>query len=233
MRLVKSILIVLFAVACMYCSSDQEIKVYTESYSFIESDEGWIGGFADYPIDSTGYHLQFELDSLPYSVNADSTKKGLRVSGINGTENLFMFIKRKVSGLQENTTYQLLFNVRLASNARTAGTGGAFGESVYVKVGGLTEEPQTEISGDYHRINLDKGSLAESGTNMITIGHIGVAATTENYAIITRNNSRANSVYATTNSEGELWVIVGTDSNFEGKTTLFYTQVDVMFNKVD
>lgn len=207
--------------------------MYTMQFPFAESDQGWTGGFADHPIDTTGYHLHFELDTLPYKVNPDSTKKGLLLSGINGSDDLFMFIKRKVSGLQRNTTYQLLFNVRLASKAPTGTTGGAPGESVYVKVGGVTEEPTTQIVSGYYRLTIDKGNHAEGGLNMLPIGHIGVSTTTVDYALINRSNGRSNSVEVTTDSEGALWLIVGTDSGFEGKTTVYYTQVDVMFNEVD
>lgn len=234
MRLVKGFLIIVLVVALVCCSAEQEVKVYSASYSFVSSDQEWTGGFSDYPIDSTGYHLQFELDTLPYKVNTDSTKKGLRISGINGGDELFMFIKRKFSGLQKNTTYQLLFNVRLASNAPLGEVdGGVPGENVFVKVGGLTEEPETEIVSGYYRMNLDKGDLSENGGDMVTIGNVGVATTTVDYALITRSNSQSNSVLVTTNAEGELWLIVGTDSGFEGKTTLYYTQVDVYFNEVD
>jgi len=69
---------------------------------------------------------------------------------------------------------------------------------------------------------------------MIVIGHVGVAATTpQKYALIVRNNNSSNSVYATTDDRGDLWLIVGTESGFEGETTLYYTQIDVLFNQVD
>jgi hypothetical protein len=236
MRVFKGFLVVLFALAVVSCLPDQEVRIYSVSYIFTDSASGWTGDFADYPVDSAGYHLQVGLDTLPYSINADSTKKAIRISGINGSDDLFMFIKRKVSGLRRNTTYELLFNVRLASNAPTGETDTdvAPGESVYVKVGASTNEPEKELVDDnYYRLNLDKGNLAEGGENMVVVGHVGVAATTENYALIVRNNSTANSVYATTNDRGELWLIIGTDSGFEGQTTLYYTQVDVLFNQVD
>lgn len=235
MRVWKGFLGVLFALMVVGCLPDQEVRLYTATYLFSDSASGWTGDFADYPVDSTGYHLRVELDTLPINLNQDSTRKALRISGINGSDDLFMYIKRKFSGLQKNTTYEILFNVRLASNAPTgeAGVGGAPGESVYVKVGASTEEPVTELVDDYHRITIDKGNQSEGGENMVVIGHVGVTATTTAYAIIVRNNNTRNSVVATTNNEGELWLVVGTDSGFEGKTTLYYTQIDVLFNQVD
>ncbi|HET9054017.1 MAG TPA: hypothetical protein VFM90_07585 [Cyclobacteriaceae bacterium] len=235
MRVFNGFLIVLFAGLAFSCFPEQEVRIYSVSYIFKDSASGWEGDFADYPVDSAGYHLQAGLDTLPYNINADSTKKAIRISGINGSDDLFMFIKRKVSGLRSNTTYELLFNVRLASNAPTgaAGIGGAPGESVYLKAGASAQEPERELVDDYYRLNIDKGNQAESGENMVVIGHIGVSSTTDKYALIVRNNSSANGVYATTDDAGALWLIVGTDSGFEGKTTLYYTQVDVLFNQVN
>jgi hypothetical protein len=233
MRALKGVLVMLFALAMVSCSSDQEIRIYSVSYIFTDSASGWEGDFADYPVDSTGYHLQVGLDFLPFNINTDLTKKAIRISG---KDSVFMFIKRKVSGLRKNTSYELLFNVRLASNApmSTAIVSPGPGERVYVKAGASTHEPEKEIVADSYRLNIDKGEQAQGGENMIVIGHIAVAATTpQKYALITRNNSSSNGVYATTNDQGELWLIVGTDSGFEGQTTLYYTQVDVLFNQTD
>lgn len=234
MRVLKGLLVLLFAAAMVSCLPEQEVKIYSVSYFFSDSTSGWVGDFADYPIDSTGYHLHAKLDTLPINLNPDSTKKAIRISGINGNDDLFMFIKRKVAGLRKNTTYEVLFNVRFASNVPTGVVDDeAPGENVYVKVGASTIEPEKEIVGDSYRLNIDKGDQEEGGENMVVIGHVGVAPTTNKYTLIVRNNSSKNAVYATTNETGELWLIVGTDSDFEGQTTLYYTQIDVLLNQVD
>lgn len=235
MRVVAGLLASFFAGAMLSCSHEQEVKQYSVSYLFKDSASGWTGDFADYPVDTTGYHLHAGLDTLPYNINTDSTKKAIRLSGFNSSDDLFMFVKRKVSGLRKNTTYQLLFNVRLASNAKTnaTGVGGAPGESVYLKVGGSTDEPVVENIGGYYMLNIDKGAQGSGGENMIVIGNIGVTDNTTTYTIITRFNNATTNLQVTTNDAGELWLIVGTDSGFEGETTLYYTQVDVLFNKAE
>lgn len=235
MRILAGSLVVILIVAASSCSKDQVTKLYSFTYSFRDSLSGWEGDFADYPEDSATYHLQAGLETLPYNINTDSTKKAIRLSGNNHSDDLFMFIKRKISGLRKNTTYQVLFNVKLASNAPTGtlGAGGAPGESVYVKVGASTIEPEKQLVDGFYTMNIDKGNQSTAGENMVVIGNIGVASTTVNYAIITRFNSSANAVYATTNDVGELWLIIGTDSGYEGITTLYYTQVDVYLNQTD
>jgi hypothetical protein len=234
MKVLKGISVVILFVLATSCLPDQEVRVYSVSYLFKDSTSGWTGDFADYPEDSTGYHLYFALDTLPFKINADSTKKALHISGISGDDGLFMFIKKKITGLRANTTYELLFNVRVASNVPLGTVDGATpGESVYVKVGGTTAEPEKELVDGIYRLNLDKGGESEDGGDMIVIGHIGLATTTTDYAVIVRNNNLTRGVFVRTDEHGELWVIVGTDSLYEGETTLYYTQVDVLLNQAD
>jgi hypothetical protein len=59
---------------------------------------------------------------------------------------------------------------------------------------------------------------------MMAIGHIGVSDTTTVYTLIRRNNF-SDPIDVTTNEKGEFWVIIGTDSGFEGITTLYYNKI--------
>lgn len=237
LSLIVLVLAVLFPLVSCNLSSDQRISVFSFSFDFSTADQGWVGDFADYPDgDSIGYELLFKHDTLPTNLNQNKTKSALLISGNNGSDDLFMFVKRKLSGLRPNTTYELLFNVQMASNAPTnaVGVGGAPGESVYLKVGATIEEPKKELDVDNMlRMNIDKGNQSEDGEDMIVIGHIGVAATTTQFTSIARNNNSASSFIATTDNNGELWLIVGTDSGFEGTTTLYYMKIDVLFNQLD
>jgi hypothetical protein len=44
--------------------------------------------------------------------------------------------------------------------------------------------------------------------------------------MINRNNI-GNPVTVTTNSKGEFWLIIATDSGFEGKTSLYYKSINI------
>src|SRR5688572_24677611 len=80
------------------CSKEQEVSVISISYLFNESDQGWTGDFADYPEgDSIAYALVVKHDAIPTGTSANSTTNGLLVSGKNLNDDLFMFIKKKVS----------------------------------------------------------------------------------------------------------------------------------------
>lgn len=216
------------------CSSEQEVTVFSVSYIFSDSDEEWTGDFADYPEgDSVANGLTFKHEALPANLNTSGTLKALHISGANPDKDLFMFVKRKITGLRPNKTYSLLFNIKMASSAPTGIENGAPGENVFVKVGASLVEPKKELQTGVYRMNIDKGNLGVDGLDMITIGHIGVAATTTVYTIINRSNSSTNDFQITTDATGELWLVVGTDSGFEGTTSLYYTQIDVYANQLD
>ena len=226
--------IVLLLASCSF--PEQDVKVFSISYLFFDADEGWQGDFADYPEgDSIAYELYYDHEQLPANLNTNQVNKALYISGKNESDDLFMFVKKKISGLRPNTSYLLLFNVRLASNAPTGapGIGGAPGESVYVKVGATVEEPVKQLVAGMYRMNIDKGNQDEEGADMINIGHVGVASNTTTYTLINRNNSSSHGFEITTDDTGAIWLIVGTDSGYEGKTSLYYTQIDILFNELD
>jgi len=217
------------------CSlSDQPgIEIYSDYYDFNEGLDGWAMDFADYPSgdqDSAGYELQCAYVALPGDL---SSMKGIMMSGNNHSDDLFMFMKKKITGLAPNKLFTIVFQVELASNAPTGaiGIGGAPGESVYVKAGASTMEPKKVVEQDSYVLNIDKGNQFESGEDVITLGNIAVAPNTTEYTLITRSNMNMNSrFYAQTNSKGELWLIIGTDSGFEGVTTVYYTQLNFVFS---
>jgi len=217
------------------CGPEQEVKVYTFSYLFADSTSGWTADFADYPLDSTGSYLHFKHDSLPYIINRDSSLYSLKLSGTNIDDGLFMFVKRQISGLRPNTDYEIFMNVRLASKEPISNNGleDTSGELVYVKVGASTVEPEVELEGEsgYYRLNLDKGFGDEGGANALTVGNIGVGTTTTKYALITRNSTE--SFVVTSDGNGKMWLIVGTDSQFAGRTVVYYTQINAYLNQAD
>jgi hypothetical protein len=201
-------------------------------FDFSTGYDGWSGDFADYPVtDSLFYELAFNRTTLPSPLNTN--KHALMLRGANHSDDLFMFIKRKISGLSPNKTYKLTIDIELASEAPTnaGGIGGAPGESVYLKAGASLAEPKkTESSGFYH-ININKSNQAMPGHDMDTIGHIGVSDTTTAFTLITRNNS-VHPFIISTNNEGTVWVCIGTDSGFEGTTTLYYNRIKLAFDNL-
>jgi hypothetical protein len=157
------------------------------------------------------------------------------LSGNNHSDDLFMFVKKKITELKPGTEYTISFNVEFATNisAGLLGTGGSPGESVFLKAGAYHEEPDKRALNGYYAMNLDKGNQSTRGDNMIVIGTISShnVYDANYYTVETRNNITA--FTARSNQNGELWIIVGTDSGFEGVTTLYYTQITLVLSQSD
>ena len=230
----RLIIVFLIMVGMAGCDleADQGINLYADVYDFNNGQQGWEADFTDYPAstqDSLTYELTFSYTNLPSNLGS---RKGIMMSGKNYSDDLFMFMKKKVAGLAPNTYYTIVFEVELASNAPTGavGIGGAPGEGVYLKAGAVSIEPRKVIDGSSYTLNVDKGNQSESGSNLVVLGHIGVAPNTTEYTLITRSNETTTTPFiARTNNLGELWIIVGTDSGFEGTTTVYYTKLGIVF----
>ena len=216
---------------CDLSSDTSGILVFSYSFDFGESQDNWEVDFTDFPagVDSSSYELQFAYTDRPSNLG---TKKSMMMSGNNHSDDLFMFMKRKISDLSPNTDYTLVFEVELASNAPKglAGIGGAPGESVFLKAGATSTEPKKVIEDNQYTLNVNKGNQNDPGEIAIVLGDIAVSYDTQDYALITRNNTEKTPFIARSNSKGEIWLIVGTDSGFEGTTTVYYTRVNVVFS---
>lgn len=204
------------------------MPVHSLSYSFEQGAEGWEGGMADFPEDWDRDRLEFVFahESLPAEVSENGM--ALKLSGRNLSDDLFLFTKKQISGLRPNHTYNATFEVELTSKypEESFGIGGSPGASVYLKAGGAPVEPVPVEEGDDIRINIDKGNQAQSGKDMVVLGNIGIPGSEEKYQLIRRDNLQ-NPVPITTDDRGNLWLIVGTDSGFEGTTTVYYNTIKV------
>ena len=213
------------------CEKDDnfvEPKEFT--FNFMNNTEGWEGDFADYPNETNVedfYELEFSHATLPSPLN--SSEVALRQSGNNHSDDLFMFVKKKLTGLEPNTKHNIDIEIEIATNVASGslGVGGSPGESVYIKAGVSTNEPMKVLdnSDNYYRINIDKGNQSQDGTNMKLIGDFANDTDLNVYKLkILKTTS---SVSVVSNSNGEVWIIVGTDSGFEATTTIYYNRITV------
>lgn len=218
-------------VSCEMGPEKHDLLLITHQFDFSESDYGWSGDFADYPVtDSIDYGLYFGYDFLPANLGGT---KGLKISGTNYSDDLFMFVKKKIGGLEPYTPYELAFQIKFATNApkEQFGVGGSPGESVYLKAGAAPTEPSKVAINGYYRMNIDKGNQLSGGEHMTLVGNVASPSPNDGYNVVERNNGASFTV--TTNANGELWLIVGTDSGFEGTTTLYYTSITVLLTLAD
>jgi len=191
---------------------------------FDVSAVSWKGDFADYPVGAeTFYELNYSHANLPAPLNQSA--KGIRISGNNHSDDLFMFLKKKVSGLAPNQHYNVKIEIELASNASSGsfGVGGSPGESVTIKSGFTTIEPMKIIdqASNHYILNVDKSNQANSGTDLKVLGNVANGTEKNEYLLIRRSGEFTGKADAS----GNAWIIIGTDSGFEATTTLYYTEV--------
>jgi len=232
MKLRTSLYPVIFLLLCLGCSKDDNHQKVIFSFQFLSDSEAWTGDFADYPAgEEDFYELLFEYSTLPAPL--DETKGALKISGNNHSDDLFMFIKRKISGLNPEATYKVSFIIQFATNVadNQFGVGGSPGEGVTIKAGATQIEPNKipDIYDDsYYIMNIDKGNQIQGGIDMVTVGDFSNDTSQNIYTLKTVTNQTPFQVMA--NENGELWLVVGTDSGFESTTTIYYNQIYVILN---
>src|SRR5690606_35845199 len=84
-------------------------------WTFNTETEGWLGDFAEYPAgEEEAFDLYFGHDTLPEPLNPG--QGALKLSGMNNNNDLFMFVKKRISDLEPNTVYYANFIVEFATN---------------------------------------------------------------------------------------------------------------------
>lgn len=230
MQNLRRFLLFIFLVSVLISCKDEEDDPETQrfTYNFEEGSEGWEGGFTDYPADweEERFEFRFEHTALPQEVGVNG--QAMLISGRNISDDLFMFVKRQITGLRPNHEYLLRVEVELASQypEESVGIGGSPGGSVYLKAGASTYEPLPIEEEDHIRINIDKGNQSQGGAEAVVIGTVGIPGEEFTYTLIQRDNQQQ-PVRVQSDDSGSLWVIVGTDSGFEGTSTLYYNTIDI------
>ena len=199
-------------------------------FDFNEGTNGWEAGFADYSPLSTEMDLDSGIRPVPPEAGQGN---GFMLHGANRSDDLFMFLERQLTiadGIEPGRQYIVDFRIWMISDAPAGcgGAGGAPGESIYLKAGATPDEPRVELVGDHFRMTVDIGSQSQGGKAASVVGNIAHELPCENlprYAPIFRSHRHTERVRA--NADGTLWLLVGTDSGFEGITTLYYQKIAV------
>ncbi len=232
-KFIFGILFVLQMTACEKNESNNEPKEIDYYFDFSKGNEGWQVGYSDYPsglslADSLSLY-EFLYGNYPLPPTTLSSKTALRVRGQNRSDDLLMFIKKKITGLTPNKKYFVFYKVKLASQyaAGGFGSGGAPCESVYLKAGAKAIEPTNIIdSNKYYRINWDIGSQANSGIDAEIIGNVCNQTELNQFALFSLASNDF-PLTITTDNSGSFWAFLGTDSAFEGLTDLYYSEISV------
>ncbi len=215
--------------------NDPVVTDQTFEFKFDSANHGWQGDFVDLPVNAGDtYELVYEpYKLLPTELGTGSAPF---IKSQNRSDDIFMYLKKQITGLSPNTNYVVYVEVTLGTNvpANSIGIGGSPSESVYVKAGGSTIEPKGMIdtSGTeaFYRLNVDKGNQSTSGANAVVIGNVAKTPgdNSDLYQEKILNNDKK--LFAVrSDANGSAWIFVGTDSAFEGLTQLYYKKIKVRF----
>ncbi len=196
-------------------------------YDFAQGYQGWQPGFADFaPGEIGNYQFGHGWREVPPPAG---TGRGLYISSMNRSDDVFMFHKLRLAGLEPNHNYKAVFKVALASKYVSApGIGGDPALSVYLKACASTQDPQYIIADGALRLDIDIGAQASAGKNSVVLGTIDKPVDgTEEYRIIERQSSKP--LPCRSDELGGVWILFGTDSGYEGETQLYYTYFEAAF----
>jgi hypothetical protein len=212
-------------------STGVEDNTYDLEFDFTNGQQDWVAGFVDYPVGKeTEWGISSSLAPLPAPLNG--SRKGILLTGINHSDDLFMYVTREITGLTATRQYVARFLVTLATNApkNCVGIGGAPGESVVLKVGGMTAAPQRVVdAAQYYRASFDHGSQLNGGRDAAPVGDLANSNTNcgaPRYEL-KQFDSGSTPITLTTDATGRFWLVVGVDSGFEGTTAVYITAVRV------
>ena len=135
----------------------------TYGFEFRRGEQGFVADFADYPPDNEEiYELTSDYRQLPDPLESTSA---LYLSGVNRSDDLFMFFKGQVGGLVPGARHEVSVSAEIATDtpAGCIGVGGAPGESVWIKAGASEVEPLPVLEGSYLRMNIDVGNQTGIG----------------------------------------------------------------------
>ena len=201
--------------------------------------DGWEAGFSNYPAgQENAMELTADYRQLPAVLGLN--RSALFISANNRSDDLVMFFRRRVTGLEPTARYTVGFEIEFATDAPRGcgGIGGSPGESVYVKAGASPMEPLARPGALGQMVlNVDKGNQSQGGREAAVLGTIEntVPCQQEPDGSIVRRwelkTLRSSGlVHAEADLSGGVWLIVGTDSGFEGRTELYYTRIRATFN---
>lgn len=207
--------------------TDSDTSTQTFEYHFDESGYEWEGFF-------TGYNMGWEDDmelttdyrNLPEPL--DTTRQALYISALNQSDDVKMLFRKQVEGLEPNTTYTVETTLRFATDApaNCPGIGGPIGDAVNVIISADSVRPEAFVEDDYYLLNLQyQNEDSQEWYQSRVIGDIGnTKECGEEYEFELKElMSDEEQVEFSTDEQGTAWLLFGTRSGFEGRTSLYYT----------
>jgi hypothetical protein len=207
-------------------STDAEKKAF---------DKAFPSYFTDFSGES-GFEFAKGLAPIP-----NLGRQGFMFSAHNRSDDVWASIVHPIGvadGVVANTTYKVTaFRTKIASNEGTGcfGSGGSPGASIFIKGDVVNREPiakkiGTRTSFAYNTLVptlVNKGNQADPGQS-IPFGNLenSLECGSTVYETIDRTGALTGRKVKST-ADGSLWLYLGTDSGYEGKTTYYVQSIEV------
>ncbi|QDG53795.1 hypothetical protein FIV42_24540 [Persicimonas caeni] len=202
------------------------------SYNFNDGKQGWEADVTDYPAGAReGIGFVEQVRPLPAEVS--ETDKAYYFEGQNSVSDIFMFMRRQVgpdAGLEPETAYRVKYTLTFASNY-PEDCAEEKGQLMFLKMGASTYKPANVESDDKSsfKFNMQKGDGEMGGEDASAAGDLThneeCAIIYDRYTTLTREHTHSASVE--TDANGNLWLIVGVDADYQGEVSYYFNQVDV------
>lgn len=210
------------------CNDDKLNAITIVDSAFQTGTDGWTAQFSEYSTTTDSVSLEMQAGRARLPTGLDTTKYAFRIQGHNRSDDMFMYLKKKVTGFIPNQNYSVTFEMDLGTQypENSLGTGGSPGSSVYLKAGAVATEPNRKLVDKVYHFTLDKGQQSESGKDAVLLGNVSNGVDQTIYKLVRRSNLDK-PINIKANAQGEIWLFVGTDSGFEGLTVLYYDHIRV------
>lgn len=207
-------------------TSPPETRTFAFDFSSGSEAGAWSADFVDVAADqqeSVGFVAAHR--ALPESVaEADSA---LYQEGANVSDDLFMFFRRRVEGLEPGADYRASFRITFASD-HGQGCDVGLGPNAWIKAGASAAEPTRQVTEDgYLRLTVDKGAQSQGGSAALVLGDVrnGLPGCGDEiaYAADTLESGEvgAATVEVEADEEGRAWLFFGSESAFEVTLDLY------------
>lgn len=202
------------------------------SYNFNDGKQGWEGDVTEYPAGARD-DIAFVNQIRPLPEEVSDTDQGLFFEGQNSVSDIFMFMRRQVGaadGLEPETSYRVKYTLTFSSNYPEDCTEEK-GQLMYLKMGASTWKPANVESDDQsqYEFNMEKGNGEQGGADASAAGDLThneeCAIIFDRYTTLTREHTHSATVE--TDPEGNLWLIVGVDAEYQGEVSYYFNNVDV------
>jgi hypothetical protein len=225
-RMKKMIGIIVVLMLVSGCTSGAK----TTKFTFESGNEGFEHIYADYHDDGnnlTTYEMLWGKEK-PTIENATTA---LFIQGMNRSDDLFMGYVKKLTGLKSMTeyTFKITFVIGTVAEAGSIGVGGSPAESVYVKAGIVDKQPAIAMDDQgVYRLNVDIGNQSQGSDKVKVVSTMAKPeGSKEGYVY----KEMEVEVDAKADASGTVYLLIGTDSAFEGLTKYYLDNVTVLYNE--